>query len=121
MSRYDDLKEAAWRCNRALPASGLVVHRMTGTPGASETIVSQRGNTLQVPVVTPGLRTGNTGQMPKVRTGQTGQMPAARIAQRADEPTGGGLLQNQAILWAIGAVVLGIIGFVLIVAALNGG
>ena len=25
MSRYDDLKEAAWRCNRALPASGLVV------------------------------------------------------------------------------------------------
>lgn len=26
MSRYDDLKEAAWRCNQALPTSGLVVH-----------------------------------------------------------------------------------------------
>jgi hypothetical protein len=87
---------------------------------ASETIVSQRGNTLQVPKVTASTpRTGNTGQMPKVRTGQTGQMPAARPAQRTTESTAGGL-QNQVILWAIGAIVLGIIGFALIVAALNG-
>ena len=88
---------------------------------ASETIVSQRGNTLQVPKVTANTpRTGNTGQMPRVRTGQTGQMPVARPAQRVTESTGTGL-QNQVILWAIGAIVLGIIGFALIVAALNGG
>jgi hypothetical protein len=86
---------------------------------ASETIVSQRGNTLQVPKVTAPPRTGNTGQMPRVRSGQTGQMPAVRPAQRSTESTGGGL-QNQTILWAIGAIVLGIIGFALIVAALNG-
>jgi len=86
---------------------------------ASETIVSQRGNTLQVPKVTAPPRTGTTGQMPKVRTGQTGQMPATRPAQRTIESTSGGL-QNQTILWAIGAIVLGIIGFALIVAALNG-
>ncbi len=77
---------------------------------ASETIVSQRGNTLQVPKVTSTTP----------RTGQTGPMPKARLAQRSDEKASAGGLQNQAILWAIGAIVLGIIGFALIVAALQG-
>jgi hypothetical protein len=77
---------------------------------ASETIVSQRGNTLQVPKVTSTAP----------RTGQTGPMPKARLAQRTDEKANVGGLQNQAILWAIGAIVLGIIGFALIVAALQG-
>lgn len=102
-------------------APALIEPEAEPKSAASETIVSQRGNTLQVPKVTaPTPRTGQTGQMPKVRTGQTGQMPAARPAQRNTEPAGGGL-QNQTILWAIGAIVLGIIGFALIVAALNGG
>jgi hypothetical protein len=103
-------------------APSLIEPEAAPKSAASETIVSQRGNTLQVPKVTATTpRTGNTGQMPKVRTGQTGQMPAARPAQRNPESASviGGL-QNQAILWAIGAIVLGIIGFVLIVAALNG-
>jgi hypothetical protein len=77
---------------------------------ASETIVSQRGNTLQVPKVTATAP----------RTGQTGPLPKARLAQRTDEKPSVGGLQNQAILWAIGAIVLGIIGFALIVAALQG-
>lgn len=77
---------------------------------ASETIVSQRGNTLQVPKVTSTA----------LHTGQTGPLPKARLAQRTDERASAGGLQNQAILWAIGAIVLGIIGFALIVAALQG-
>lgn len=90
-------------------APGMIEPEPAPKSAASETIVSQRGNTLQVPKVTATTpRTGNTGPLPK-----------ARLAQRTIESSVGSL-QNQAILWAIGAVVLGIIGFALIVAAFQG-
>ncbi|HEY4722157.1 MAG TPA: hypothetical protein VII92_09945, partial [Anaerolineae bacterium] len=74
---------------------------------ASETIVSQRGNTLQVPKVTLG-RPPQPGPGAKPR--QTGRFnPAATIAG----------LSRETILLAIGAIVLGIIGFALIIAALQ--
>src|SRR5512135_76388 len=113
---------AAVPINEQKIAPSMIEPETEPKSAASETIVSQRGNTLQVPKVTAtSPRTGNTGQLPKIRTGQTGQVPPVRIAQRATESKGSSLLQNQAILWAIGAIVLGIIGFVMIVAALNGG
>jgi hypothetical protein len=73
---------------------------------SSETIVSQRGNTLQVPKVTQQL-----GRAP-----QPLQSPRPRLAQRVEASTG---LNRQALLLAIGAIVLGVIGFMLIVAALQ--
>lgn len=73
-------------------------------PQASETIVSQRGNTLQVPKVTATQRpTQSTGATP-------------RVAKRAsDKP-----LDRQMLIMAAGSIVLGIAGFVMILAALAG-
>ena len=75
-------------------------------PQSSETIVSQRGNTLQVPKVTATL-----GKPPQPIANRP------RAAQRA----GTGLpLDWPIIAGAAGSVVLGIIGFVMILAALAG-
>ena len=71
---------------------------------ASETVVSQRGNTLQVPKVTQTL-----GRPPQ-------PLGKPRLAQRAESAIG---MNRQALLLAVGAIVLGIIGFALIVAALQ--
>ena len=75
---------------------------------ASETIVSQRGSTLQVPKVTPAL-------------GKPLQpiAPQPRKAQRAGEG-GGSRLDWQMIAMVAGTVVLGVMGFVMILAALAG-
>jgi hypothetical protein len=75
---------------------------------ASETIVSQRGNTLQVPKVTPTL-----GKPPQPIA------PKPRKAQRSREG-GGSNLDWQMIAMVAGTVVLGIVGFVMILAALAG-
>jgi len=75
---------------------------------ASETVVSQRGNTLQVPKVTPTL-----GKPPQPIASQP------RKAQRASEG-GGSNLDWQMIAMVAGTVVLGIVGFVMILAALAG-
>jgi len=74
-------------------------------PQSSETIVSQRGNTLQVPKVTATL-------------GKPPQPIAARprLAQRASDVTSS--LSRQTILMAVGTVVLGIVGFLMILKAL---
>jgi hypothetical protein len=77
-------------------------------PQASETIVSQRGNTLQVPKVTATLP-----RPPQ----STGSMPA-RPAKRADDALAGA--DRQLIIMAVGSVVMGIAGFVMILAALAG-
>jgi len=76
---------------------------------ASETIVSQRGNTLQVPKVTPAL-----GKPPQPIA------PKPRKAQRSDGGSVGSNLDWQMIAMVAGTVVLGIIGFVMILAALAG-
>jgi|GEM_PF-6101979 hypothetical protein len=75
---------------------------------ASETIVSQRGNTLQVPKVSPTL-----GKPPQPIA------PKPRKAQRSGEG-GGSSLDWQMIAMVAGTVVLGIVGFVMIMAALAG-
>ncbi len=75
---------------------------------ASETVVSQRGNTLQVPKVTPAL-----GKPPQPIA------PQPRKAQRAGEGAGG-RLDWPMIAMVAGTVVLGIVGFVMILAALAG-
>jgi hypothetical protein len=75
---------------------------------ASETIVSQRGNTLQVPKVTPTL-----GKPPQPIA------PQPRKAQRAGEG-GGSNFDWQMTAMVAGTVVLGIVGFVMILAALAG-
>ena len=73
----------------------------------SETIVSQRGSTLQVPKVTLGRP---PQPVPGTKPSQAGRFnPAAMIAG----------LSRETILLAIGAIVLGIIGFALIIAALQ--
>jgi hypothetical protein len=77
-------------------------------PPASETVVSQRGNTLQVPKVTPAL-----GKPPQPIA------PKPRQAQRANGSSGSSL-DWQMIAMVAGTVVLGVIGFVLILAALAG-
>jgi hypothetical protein len=74
---------------------------------ASETIVSQRGNTLQVPKVSPTL-----GKPPQPIA------PKPRKAQRSGE--GGGGLDWQMIAMVAGTIGLGIVGFVMILAALAG-
>ncbi len=76
---------------------------------ASETIVSQRGNTLQVPKVAPAL-----GKPPQPVA------PKLRKAQRTTGGSVGGDLDWQLIAMVAGTVVLGIIGFVMILAALAG-
>ncbi len=76
---------------------------------ASETIVSQRGNTLQVPKVTPPL-----GKPPQ---------PVASKPRKAQRSNGGSMASNldwQLIAMVAGTVVLGIVGFVMILAALAG-
>jgi hypothetical protein len=75
---------------------------------ASETVVSQRGNTLQVPKVSPAL-----GKPPQPIA------PKPRKAQRTSEG-GGSNLDWQLIGMVAGTVVLGVIGFVMILAALAG-
>ncbi len=75
---------------------------------ASETIVSQRGNTLQVPKVTPTL-----GKPPQPIA------PQPRKAQRAGAG-GASQVDWQMIAMVAGTVVLGIVGFVMILAALSG-
>jgi hypothetical protein len=77
-------------------------------PQASETIVSQRGNTLQVPKV--------TATMPRLAQ-STGSMPP-RPAKRTDDTLAG--VDRQLIIMAVGSVVMGIAGFVMILAALAG-
>lgn len=77
-------------------------------PQASETIVSQRGNTLQVPKV--------TATVPRPPQ-STGSMPA-RPAKRATNALAG--VDRQLIIMAVGSVVMGIAGFVMILAALAG-
>jgi hypothetical protein len=78
-------------------------------PQASETIVSQRGNTLQVPRVSTTLRAGPPPS--------SGNLPA-RPAKRADDALAG--VDRQLIIMVVGSVVLGIAGFVMILAALAG-
>jgi hypothetical protein len=76
---------------------------------ASETIVSQRGNTLQVPKVSPTL-----GKPPQPIA------PKPRKAQRTEGNGGGSTIDWQMIAMVAGTLVLGIVGFVMILAALAG-
>jgi hypothetical protein len=75
---------------------------------ASETVVSQRGNTLQVPKVTAPL-----GKPPQPIA------PKPRKAQRSGEG-GAAKVDWQLIAMIAGTVALGIVGFVMILAALAG-
>jgi hypothetical protein len=75
---------------------------------ASETVVSQRGNTLQVPKVSPTL-----GKPPQPIA------PMPRKAQRT--PDGSSSSPDWTMLGMVaGTVVLGVVGFVMILAALAG-
>jgi hypothetical protein len=76
---------------------------------ASETVVSQRGNTLQVPKVSPTL-----GKPPQPIA------PKPRKAQRAGEGAGSGL-DWKLIGTSAATVVLGIVGLLLIIVAIRGG
>jgi len=76
---------------------------------ASETVVSQRGNTLQVPKVSPAL-----GKPPQPIA------PKPRKAQRTNGGVAGSNLDWQLIGMIAGTVVLGVVGFVMILAALAG-
>jgi hypothetical protein len=81
----------------------------TPKSAASETVVSQRGNTLQVPKVTPTL-----GKPPQPIA------PKPRKAQRAGEGIGSNL--DWKLIGTIAAtVVLGILGLLLIIIAIRGG
>ncbi len=99
--------------DNAAPSEPRSAARLTDTgpapkSTASETIVSQRGNTLQVPKVTPTL-----GKPPQPIA------PQPRKAQRAGVGDGSGP-DWQMIAMVAGTVVLGIVGFVMILAALAG-
>jgi hypothetical protein len=76
---------------------------------ASETVVSQRGNTLQVPKVAPTL-----GKPPQPIA------PKPRRAQRAGEGVGSSL-DWKLIGTSAATVVLGILGLLLIIVAIRGG
>ena len=76
---------------------------------ASETVVSQRGNTLQVPKVSPTL-----GKPPQPIA------PKLRKALRTNDSSIGSTIDWQMIAMVAGTVALGIIGFVMILAALSG-
>ena len=76
---------------------------------ASETVVSQRGNTLQVPKVSPTL-----GKPPQPIA------PKPRKAQRAGEGAGSSL-DWKSIGTSAATVVLGIVGLLLIIVAIRGG
>jgi hypothetical protein len=97
----------------AAPSEPRSAERLTDTgpapkSTASETVVSQRGSTLQVPKVTPAL-----GKPPQPIA------PPPRKAQRASD--GGGRRVDWTMIAMIaGTVVLGIVGFVMILAALAG-
>ena len=97
----------------AAPSEPSSAARLTDTgpapkSTASETVVSQRGSTLQVPKVTPAL-------------GKPLQpiAPQPRRAQRAGEGGGRGV-DWQMMAMVAGTVVLGIVGFVMVLAALAG-
>jgi hypothetical protein len=88
-------------------------HRLPDTEpapksAASETIVSQRGNTLQVPKVSPAL-----GKPPQPIA------PKPRKAQRTAEG-GGSDIDWKLIGLIAGTIALGVLGFVMILAALGG-
>ena len=76
---------------------------------ASETVVSQRGNTLQVPKVAPTL-----GKPPQPIA------PRLRKAQRAGEGVASSL-DWKLIGTSVATVVLGILGLLLIIVAIRGG
>ncbi len=81
----------------------------TPKSAASETVVSQRGNTLQVPKVAPTL-----GKPPQPIA------PKPRKAQRAGEGVASNLDWNL-IGTSAATVVLGILGLLLIIVAIRGG
>jgi hypothetical protein len=99
--------------DNAAPSEPRSAVRLTDTgpapkSTASETVVSQRGNTLQVPKVTAPL-----GKPPQLNA------PQPRKAQRAGEGVGRHM-DWPMIAMVAGTVVLGIVGFVMILAALAG-
>jgi len=108
-------KQEAVIIENVVPASQPVTSRYVTEPepapksAASETVVSQRGNTLQVPKVTPTL-----GKPPQPIA------PKPRKAQRAGEGIGSNL--DWKLIGTIAAtVVLGILGLLLIIVAIRGG
>ena len=107
------VKEAVVIDNAAPSELPSAVHLTDTGPApkstASETIVSQRGNTLQVPKVSPTL-----GKPPQPIA------PKPRKAQRTTGGDSGSGLDWQMIAMVAGTVVLGIVGFVMILAALAG-
>lgn len=99
--------------DNAAPATPQSAAPLTDTgpvspSAASETIVSQRGNTLQVPKVTAPLGKPPQPIAPKPRK-------ALRTGEGDDSK-----LDWQLIAMVAGTVVLGIVGFVMILAALAG-
>ena len=101
-----------------VPADQQSVARQTVEPEAapksvaSETVVSQRGNTLQVPKVSPGTGAPTLGK-PPAPIG-----PSPRKAQRASDGMGGSL-DWKLIGTVIGSVVLGVAGLVFILVAIT--
>ena len=98
----------------AVPIEPRTAARLTDTEpapksAASETVVSQRGNTLQVPKVSPAL-----GKPPQPIA------PKLRKAQRTKAVSTGSNLDWQLIGLIVGTVVLGVVGFVMVLAALAG-
>jgi hypothetical protein len=98
-----------------MPATQQTAARLVAEPepalksAASETVVSQRGNTLQVPKVAPAL-----GKPPQPIA------PRPRKAQRAGEGVGSSL-DWRLIGTSAATVVLGILGLLLIIVAIRGG
>jgi hypothetical protein len=101
--------------DNAVPATQQTAARQVAEPepapksAASETVVSQRGNTLQVPKVAPTL-----GKPPQPIA------PRPRKAQRAGEGVASSL-DWKLIGTSAATVVLGILGLLLIIVALRGG
>jgi hypothetical protein len=101
--------------DNAVPAAQQTAARQVAEPepasksAASETVVSQRGNTLQVPKVAPTL-----GKPPQPIA------PRPRKAQRAGEGVASSL-DWKLIGTSVATVVLGILGLLLIIVAIRGG
>ncbi len=100
--------------DNAAPGEPVSAVRLTDTgpapkSPASETVVSQRGNTLQVPKVSPTL-----GKPPQPIA------PKPRKAQRSIVSSSSSSVDWQMVAMVAGTVVLGIVGFVMILAALSG-
>jgi hypothetical protein len=94
----------------ALPSAAPVIDtEPVPKTAASETIVSQRGNTLQVPKVTPTLGKPLQPIAPKPRK-----------AQRTNGGVGDNRIDWQMIAMVAGTILLGVVGFVMILAALAG-